>query len=140
MWPINVLAEKNRPLKTGLICSSETSVSKHLKPPNNPEDGKIQFKSSGRPRSCKESCNYVSTDVYYLQAFLTVLRAKGFRTVLKNHRTRDIYAMGLRARCKNNKKPQFSPVTCLVIVSPQHPLGAFLEVVSQFTYQRLYAY
>jgi hypothetical protein len=39
------------PLKTGPICSSETSILNQLTPRNNPEDGRIQFNRGGSPRS-----------------------------------------------------------------------------------------
>ena len=48
----------------GPICSTETSVSNHLNPRNNPEDGRIQFNRGGSVRS--RVCLLVSLLTLYL--------------------------------------------------------------------------
>ena len=46
------------PLKMGPIGSPETSVSNHLTPRNNPEDGRIQFNRGGSLRSRTTKCRF----------------------------------------------------------------------------------
>jgi hypothetical protein len=53
------------PLKMGPIDSSETSVLNHLKPPNNPENGRIQV---NRLRSC--TVKYLINQNYSISMFI----------------------------------------------------------------------